>query len=71
MLQDAPQQNPKKQLLLEYPTPIADISVLVQQIIMQDVCAAKTGIFSRTDALINAGAIAMQLKKIKVRDFGQ
>ena len=71
VLQDAPQLKPKKQWLLEYPMPIADIFVLVRQIIIEDACAAKTGIFSRVDVLTNAGAIAMQLKKIKVRNFGE
>ena len=64
--QNALQQNPKKQWLLEYQMRIADICALAQPIIMQGVCAVKTGIFCITDALANAGAIAKLLRKIKV-----
>ena len=63
--QNALQQNPKKQWLLEYQMPIAGICVLAQPIIMQGVCAVKTGIFCITDAPTNADAFAKLPKKMK------
>ena len=50
--------------------PIANICALAQLIIMQGVCAVKTGIFCITDALTNADAFAKLPKKIKVKDAG-
>ena len=69
MQQNALQQKDQIQWLLEFQMPIADICVLAQLNIMQDVFVVKTGIFCIADVLINAGAFAEPLKKVQVRNF--